>query len=54
MPLEESDVYMLAVFSESIGELNVKFLEKCGIASVWKSGNAWAGSPNAIAESLAA
>ncbi|POX90633.1 hypothetical protein C3477_06755 [Mycobacterium kansasii] len=49
---EGVDVHMLAVFSESVGELNVKLLEKYGIASAWKSGDAWAGSPKATAAGL--
>jgi hypothetical protein len=50
---EGSDVHMLAVFSEPVGELNVNFLEKYGIASAWKFGDTWAGSPKAIAAKLA-
>jgi hypothetical protein len=50
---EAVDVHMLAVFSEFVGELNVKLLDKYGIASAWKSGDAWAGSLKAIASGLA-
>ena len=50
---EGSHVHMLAVFSEPIGELNVNFLEKYGIASAWKSGDVWTGSPKAMAAELA-
>jgi hypothetical protein len=50
---EGYDVNMLAVFSEPVGELNVNFLEKYGIASARKPGNVWAGSPTTMAAKLA-
>lgn len=50
---EGGDVHILAIVSESVGELNVKRLEKYGIASAWKSGDAWAGSPKVVASGLA-
>jgi hypothetical protein len=43
---------MLAVFSEDVGSYGVEFLEKFGIASVWKDGAGWAGSPTAVVEGL--
>jgi hypothetical protein len=36
-------VRKLAIFSESVGDWNVSFLQKHGIASVWKDGDSWAG-----------
>jgi hypothetical protein len=45
-------VRMLAVLSESVGNGNVEFLDKLGIASVWKSGDDWEGSSSAIAGGL--
>lgn len=50
---EQSQVHMLALFSESIGPRCVAFLEKYSIASVWKEGRTWAGSPTATAKGLA-
>ena len=44
---------LLALFSESIGGAYIKFLESLSIASVWRSGDSWAGSSGAVAASLA-
>jgi hypothetical protein len=46
-------VHKLAVFSESIGDWNVGILQKHGIASVWKDGDGWAGSNEAVVAGLA-
>lgn len=42
-----SSVGMLAVFSESIGDALIQFLDTLHIASVWRSGSIWDGSPYA-------
>lgn len=44
----DTDVQILAVFSEAIGELYEVFLERYGIGSVWKTADGWAGSPMAV------
>lgn len=45
---------LLGLFSEPVGFAYVEFMESLSIASVWRSGGSWAGSPRAIAASLAA
>jgi hypothetical protein len=39
--------HLVAVFSESVGDAYVGFLETCGIASVWKGDDGWTGSSSA-------
>lgn len=46
------NVRLLAVFNEEIGGACVEFLEAQGVASVWRSGSAWVGSPTATSASL--
>ena len=41
------DLQLVALFSEPIGDGYVDFLEACGIASVWKDAQGWAGSTEA-------
>ncbi|MCX8495926.1 MAG: DUF3578 domain-containing protein [Akkermansiaceae bacterium] len=48
----DTDVRVLAVFSEAIGELYASFLEKYGIGSVWKTPAGWAASPSAVAADM--
>lgn len=43
----------LAIFSESVGDWNVSFLQKHGIASVWKDGDSWGRPREAVAAGLA-
>jgi hypothetical protein len=43
---------LLALFSESIGDAYVEFLESLSIASVWRSAGSWAGSSSAIAAGM--
>ncbi|NYE13240.1 hypothetical protein [Actinomadura citrea] len=40
-------IRMLAVFNEDIGQACMEFLEIQSIASVWRTGARWAGSPSA-------
>jgi hypothetical protein len=45
--------FLLALFSERIGEAYVTLLESLGIASVWKEeGSGWTGSTSAVAAGL--
>ena len=46
-------VQLIAVFSESIGDLCVRFLADLGITAVWKDGPDWSGSPAAVTAGLA-
>jgi hypothetical protein len=41
---QQMEPQLVALFSEPIGDGYVAFLEACGIASVWKGSNGWAGS----------
>jgi hypothetical protein len=47
------DVQLIAVFSESIGDLCVRFLADLGITAIWKEGPDWIGSPAALAAGFA-
>lgn len=49
---DDPSVRKLAVFSESVGDWNVGFLQTHGIASVWKDSDGWAGSAQAVAAGL--
>lgn len=49
---DPDSVRLLAVFSEDVGAMCVEFLERYGIAAVWKSGHEWSGSPSAAAAGL--
>jgi MrcB-like, N-terminal domain len=40
-------VQLLALFNEDVGDLCMRFLEEFDIASVWRSGENWVGSPMA-------
>jgi hypothetical protein len=51
-PEGHDHVRMLAVFNEDIGQACVDFLEIQGIASVWRTGANWGGSPSAVDASL--
>jgi hypothetical protein len=44
---------LLALFSESIGDAYVEFLESLSITAVWRSVNLWVGSSSAVAAGLA-
>jgi hypothetical protein len=44
---------LLALFSESIGDALMSFLETVGVSSVWYDAGEWIGSPTAIATGLA-
>jgi hypothetical protein len=44
---------LVALFTEPIGGAYVDLLETLNIASVWRSGDAWAGSTSALADGLA-
>lgn len=44
---------LLALFSEPIGNAYVRFLETCGVASVWKENTQWLGSAGAVTAGLA-
>ncbi|GAA4486450.1 hypothetical protein GCM10023191_012620 [Actinoallomurus oryzae] len=46
-PNGHAHVRMLAVFNEDIGLACVGFLEEQNVASVWRDGTGWAGSPTA-------
>jgi hypothetical protein len=46
-------VQLIAVFSESIGDLCAGFLADLGIVAIWKDGPDWIGSPAAVAAGLA-
>ena len=48
----DSAVRLIGLFTEPIGDAYVGFLEKYGVASVWKSGLGWAGSADAAAANL--
>lgn len=48
-----TNVRKLAVVSEPIGDLNVEFLERHGIASAWSHGKDWVGSQTAVSKGLA-
>ncbi|ORV56784.1 MrcB family domain-containing protein [Mycobacterium fragae] len=50
---DDPTVHKLAVFSESVGDWNIAFLEKHGITSVWKDVDGWAGSRDAVAAGIA-
>jgi hypothetical protein len=43
---------LMALFSESIGDEHVRFLESLGIASTWRNGIAWLGSDTASTAGL--
>jgi hypothetical protein len=45
-------VRMLAIFNEDIGQACIDFLETQSVASVWRHGSRWNGSPSAAAERL--
>ncbi|MGI5322043.1 MrcB family domain-containing protein [Actinomadura nitritigenes] len=45
-------VSMVAVFNEDIGQACVDFLENQSVASIWRNGSNWTGSPSAIAANL--
>lgn len=47
------DLHLVALFSEPIGDGYVAFLEACGIATVWKDAQGWAGSTAATACGIA-
>jgi hypothetical protein len=44
---------LVGLFSEPIGDAFVSFLEECHVASVWKDGHSWSGSPSALMAYLA-
>ena len=44
---------LLALFSESVGDAYVQFLEGLGIASVWRNAGAWSASTTAAEDGLA-
>lgn len=44
---------LVGLFSEPIGDAFVSFLEACDVASVWKDGHGWSGSPSAVTARLA-
>jgi hypothetical protein len=44
---------LVGLFSEPIGDAYAAFLDECGIASVWKGGGHWMGSPTARTYDLA-
>ncbi len=45
---------LAALFSEAVGEAFVRFLELCGVETVWYESGRWLGSPRAVAARLAA
>jgi hypothetical protein len=49
---DASPPYLVAVFSEPVGDAYVDFLETCGIASVWKGDNGWDASPSGLGYGL--
>lgn len=49
----DEQVDKLALFNDSVGDACVGFFEELGIASVWRSGGKWQGSPTACAAGLA-
>lgn len=48
----KSAPYLLGLFTEDIG-VYAEYLEQQGIASVWRSGESWYGSPTAVAWNMA-
>jgi hypothetical protein len=45
---QPTEVRLLAVFSEPIGDAYAQFLESCAVASVWKAKDGWMGSLSAV------
>jgi hypothetical protein len=43
---------LVALFAEPIGEAYVRLLDSLGVASVWKDGGRWLGSPRAQADAI--
>ena len=51
--VDQDEPGLVALFTESIGEALVSFLETVGVASVWYESGEWIGSPTAINAGLA-